>query len=118
MGRGPGARVLPGGTQSGVITVLARETIQRGEGQNETERNGLQKYNIAANDKGITPVINGLGNPPESAWEARTLPLSYARSLQRIVRWRSSTSQGSGHSRYGLNSATANFFFPTLRRRC
>jgi hypothetical protein len=57
-------------------------------------------------------------NPRQLAWEARTLPLSYARSLQRIVRWLSITSQGSARSLQGLNSATANFFFPTLRRRC
>jgi hypothetical protein len=32
-------------------------------------------------------------NPRQLAWEARTLPLSYARSLMRILRGRSHSSQ-------------------------
>ena len=42
---------------------------------------------FASNDKGIAKIINDLRNPYVSAWEARTLPLSYARSLSRILRW-------------------------------
>ena len=35
---------------------------------------------ITSNDKGIAQAFNKLEQSPVTAWEARTLPLSYARS--------------------------------------
>ena len=40
------------------------------------------KCALSRNGKGITHVTKDLSNPPISAWEARTLPLSYARSFR------------------------------------
>ena len=47
----------------------------------------MAEYANDWNAKGIAHFINYLSNPPLSAWEARTLPLSYARSLSRILPW-------------------------------
>ena len=47
----------------------------------------LEKCTISKVGEGMAQVFNDLSNPLLSAWEARTLPLSYARSLNRILRW-------------------------------
>ena len=75
------------GVSSSVITVLGRAKKRLDQRQIEPNRTEWVKLQIARNDKGIAHFINYLSNPPLSAWEARTLPLSYARSLSRILRW-------------------------------
>ena len=55
-------------------------------------------------------------NPRQLAWEARTLPLSYARSLKRIVRGGSISSQETLRNYCCRNSTTANFRRPTFNR--
>jgi hypothetical protein len=67
--------------------VLRRALKRLDQGQRQPNRTEWVKLRIASNDKGIASVIKDLSNPPVSAWEARTLPLSYARSLHRILRW-------------------------------
>ena len=55
-------------------------------------------------------------NPRQLAWEARTLPLSYARSMGGILRWPLIPSQ-ERHQLLpsGVNSTIAIFLIPILR---
>ena len=73
---------------SGVITVLGRPTKWAEEQDEEPTRDEQAMVCFARNDKGITQANNDLSNPPLSAWEARTLPLSYARSLRFVAHLR------------------------------
>ena len=70
---------------SGVITVLEKETHRAEKRARQLKQAEWVKLRIASNDKGIAQVINDLSNPLQSAWEARPLPLSYARSLRYAV---------------------------------
>src|SRR5574341_960651 len=65
---------------TGVNRVLERWTESRDGRRIAWNRAKEWKRIISRNDKGITQASNDLGNPPCSAWEARTLPLSYARA--------------------------------------
>ena len=75
------------GVSSGVNTVLGRAKKRLDQRQREANGTEWVKLRIARNDMGIAHVINDLSIPPISAWEARTLLLSYTRSLSRILRW-------------------------------
>jgi hypothetical protein len=71
---------VPASGKAGVNRVLERPTKRRERRRRETKWNGSRTSLSCSKDKGIAQVINNLNNPPVNAWEARTLPLSYARS--------------------------------------
>jgi hypothetical protein len=55
--------LVPGGSRTGVITVLERANNWWEERQSETDRTRWQKHRIASKEAGITQVINDLSNP-------------------------------------------------------
>ena len=67
---------------TGVNRVLKGGTNCNRKRWNETVREEWYRAWIGRIGAGIAQFIKSLSNPLKSAWEARTLPLSYARSLK------------------------------------
>ena len=96
--RSPGKLGMVGG---GGLTLLPSVIWVLGIGRKSENYAGRGALKGEFDFAGLWPAGAGIayfpeefGNPRYSAWEARTLPLSYARSLRSILRGASTASQG------------------------